>query len=221
MSISGGRDWEDLLKPLLKVSPFYLPMLFMFFVAFVLFFILNVLTAIFVESASQISAVDSDLVIQEDLDSQQRKIRKMRAFFGEEVQEDGELQIITRAEIREHMANEGLLTHLRMEGLDARQVLGLFSLLESRELGGVEREEFVCAIMRLRGAAKGVDIATLTYENRRLNRRLNSLERLIRAEFKRLGAGVAARPAASRSSQPGQRFVQWTFPAEDGVNQTV
>eukprot|EP00971_Amphidinium_carterae_P279821 5554582-Amphidinium_carterae.1 len=50
MSISGGADWLDLVQPLMQFSKAYV-LIYVLFVSFVVFGAMNVLTAIFVESA--------------------------------------------------------------------------------------------------------------------------------------------------------------------------
>merc|ERR1719350_296614 len=67
MAISGGDDWRNLLRPLRTLSDPFWTVFFVLYVAFVVFGMMNVLTAIFVESGTHISDVDKDLVIQEEI----------------------------------------------------------------------------------------------------------------------------------------------------------
>merc|ERR1711860_321405 len=64
MAISGGMDWADLLEALLVISDVYLP-IFIFFIVFVVLGLMNILTAVFCESAMQIAEFDRELVIQD------------------------------------------------------------------------------------------------------------------------------------------------------------
>merc|ERR1712167_104696 len=61
---SGGRDWWDLALPLVMVNPFY-KYVFVFYVLFVVIGVLNVLTVVFLENATEFS--DKDLVAQAQL----------------------------------------------------------------------------------------------------------------------------------------------------------
>eukprot|EP00971_Amphidinium_carterae_P078212 1547489-Amphidinium_carterae.1 len=82
MSISGGADWSDLVEPLTQFSKAYV-LIYVLYVSFVVFGVMNVLTAIFVESASQISAIDQDLAIQEQLRKDRTTISTIKAMFYE------------------------------------------------------------------------------------------------------------------------------------------
>eukprot|EP00971_Amphidinium_carterae_P259720 5153229-Amphidinium_carterae.1 len=78
MSISGGADWSDLVQPLAQFSKAYV-LIYVLYVSFVVFGVMNVLTAIFVESASRFAAIDQDLAIQEQLRKDKATIITIKA----------------------------------------------------------------------------------------------------------------------------------------------
>merc|ERR1712213_304850 len=61
LAISGGVDWMDVVQPLAKISTVY-QVLFAFYVLFVIIGVLNVLTSVFVQRASELVKLDRDLV---------------------------------------------------------------------------------------------------------------------------------------------------------------
>lgn len=186
MAISSGLDWSELVEPLWALSAFY-PGLFMFYVAFVLFGILNILTAIFVESAGQISDVDRDLVIQEELSRDKSTLNEIRTCFRDALTEDS--KSLTRRAFELHLQSEMVLGCLKILGLDVAQARGLFELLETDD-SGVDIEEFVCAMMRLKSSAKGVDIATVMYETKRITMQFAAFARYVETQFEELGAQI-------------------------------
>jgi len=66
MAVTGGFDWEEMLIPFRDLSPLFI-LFVCFFMVFVVLGVMNILTAIFVESAGQVAAIDRDLVIQSEL----------------------------------------------------------------------------------------------------------------------------------------------------------
>merc|ERR1712187_624582 len=65
-SISGGLDWIEASWPLLQIDPMYL-LLYMAFVMFCVFGLMNILTGIFVANTKEVSQVDRDIVIRAQL----------------------------------------------------------------------------------------------------------------------------------------------------------
>merc|ERR1712187_142665 len=58
--------------------------------------------------------------------------------------------------------------YFRTLGLDISTAYHLFRLLDLDNSGTVSRSEFLMGCLRMRGSAKGVDVATLMYENKRM-----------------------------------------------------
>jgi len=189
MAITHGREWEALVQPLNQVSPLYFG-LFVFYVGFVLFFIMNLLTAIFVERTSQIAKVDSDLARQEELDQDGEIVARIRECLKGEDGEESRSVVIGRLELEWLLQGKDMLQNLNTMGLDPSQVFALYDLLADQDLGGVDREELLGALTRLKSSAKGVDIATLMFETQRINRQICALMRLMECEFSQLGNGL-------------------------------
>lgn len=191
MSISGGMDWADCLAPLWNVDVIYLP-LFVVFITFVVFGVLNILTAVFIEASSRIIEVDRDLVVQQNLADDKSTINHLKRLFEEaDMEGTGRLTraMCEEAFEAEHAQAKALLKAL---GLDICQARSLFQLLDMDRSGEVDLNEFVNGFMRLRGAAKGVDVATVMYENKRLFHRLKDFMKEMDRNFKRLSTNVEA-----------------------------
>jgi len=168
MAITGGINWIELIQPLQTISEWYI-VAFVLYVTFVLLGMLNILTAVFVESTNKIAEVDAELVVQEQIERDNSALNQMRVFF-EEADLDGSGSI-TADEFEAKLSDEKCSAQLQLLDLDVWTVRGLFRLLDMDECG-VHIEELVYAMMRLRGSAKAVDVATLLYENKRIVNRL-------------------------------------------------
>ena len=66
MCISGGISWVEAAEPLLTITPLF-GVIFSFYVCFTVFCVLNVVTGIFVESASNMIAQDQEMMMMEEL----------------------------------------------------------------------------------------------------------------------------------------------------------
>merc|ERR1719272_20478 len=80
MAISGGLDWSRILDPLIQISPVY-RLLFTFYIVFVVFGVLNVLTGVFLEATHEM--MDRDLVIQDEMNHVDSFVEEMSKLFEE------------------------------------------------------------------------------------------------------------------------------------------
>merc|ERR1719433_1732829 len=101
MAISGGMDWKDMAVPVTDYSDWYIG-IFIVYISFVIFGVLNILTAIFVESSRRIANVDRDLVVQEHMMNEKRTIKTLRRMFHSAC-EDG---MITKEELERQLDNQ-------------------------------------------------------------------------------------------------------------------
>jgi len=209
-AISGGQDWFELLEPLDRVSPIFYNSFFVFYVGFVVFGVMNILTAIFVESASSIAEIDKDLVIQEQISRQNSAVNALRRVFYEA--DADKTQTITRQELEEHLQDEQVMAYLKFLELDIQETRGLFQLLDVDEKDEVGIEEIVMGMMRLKGAAKGVDIATLMYENKRIFVRLAAFMHYVEDNFMVLNQMLSIEQGSPRTSM--EEYV-WSAKVED------
>jgi len=180
MAISGGMDWGDLVKPLLEISRWYYAV-YVFFLLFVLFGIMNILTAIFCESANQIAFIDRDLVIQEELDNDESTVNELRRLLQEfDVDES---RTLTSDEFDQLMKDKRTLVHFRTLGLHLNEANGLFTLLDRSQSGEVPIDEFVNTLMRLKGNSQAIDLATIMYENKRITSQMMQPMRYVQTQF--------------------------------------
>jgi len=199
MAISGGIDWHDLLGPLRNISKWYI-VIFVAYVLFVVVGVMNILTAIFLESASQIAHIDRDLVIQDAMAREKSTMSNMRKILHTAVSQNpltngANLTSITYSLLEALLEDPNTIANLKLMGLDVMEARGLFQLLDVDETKEVDIEEFVTGMMRLKGTAKGTDVATVMYENKRIIVRLSAFMRYVEDYFQMLGECLELRPA--------------------------
>lgn len=158
MAISGGLDWYTLAMPLKKVSHFHVG-LFVFYVLFVVFGMLNVLTGVFVDRATELSHLDRDLIVE----SQKRKVEEfclgLKQIF-EEIDSD-ETGYVSWPEFEFYCGREDVLAYLATMDLNVEETRELFHMLDYRDAGRVNIEDFINGCMRVKGQAKSLDLLHL------------------------------------------------------------
>jgi hypothetical protein len=158
-TMTSGIDWENVSTPLSEhISP-VMAMVYSAYVAFTVFAMMNVITGVFVESALASDAEEKDA----------HMVSQLLSFLSKEnLTEPGKLTI---DEFLDRLTDPAMNLYFKSVDLDPSEALGLFRLMDTDENGHVEAEEFVLGCLRLRGKAKAIDLATLTYESRRAFRR--------------------------------------------------
>lgn len=155
--LTGGIDWGDVSGPLSDhISPLLSPV-FTLYIAFGVLCMLNVVTGVFVESATHSTAEEKDV----------HMVNRLQSFLCENNQDQ-----LTWEDFESKLDSAEVKLYFQSIDLDVSEAHGLFTLLDTEDSGCVDAEEFVMGCLRLRGVAKAVDLASLMYENRRWHRRI-------------------------------------------------
>lgn len=155
MSISSGVSWEHAMFPLMKISPLWM-LCFLFFVSFTYFAVLNVITAVFCESAIESAQNDQFTVVQSILANKESHLEKVRTLFLRLGAADN--GFITFQMLEESINSEAVHEYFQSLGLDIWDAWTFFRLLDSDGGGEVEVEEFLMGCLRLRGPATAMDM---------------------------------------------------------------
>jgi len=161
MAMSGGRDWAELYWVLERLAVTY-RMLFLLFVSFSLFAVVNVVTGVFVESAIATSGQDRDTLIKEELHREQRYLIDMREVF-EEMDQD-QTDAISLEEFEKHLNDDRVVAYFNTLKLNVTDARTLFLLLDHDRSGSVEIDEFLDGCTRLKGESKALDMAVMRFE---------------------------------------------------------
>eukprot|EP00747_Dinoflagellata_sp_TGD_P109278 gnl/TRDRNA2_/TRDRNA2_170626_c0_seq1.p1 gnl/TRDRNA2_/TRDRNA2_170626_c0~~gnl/TRDRNA2_/TRDRNA2_170626_c0_seq1.p1 ORF type:complete len:308 (-),score=66.17 gnl/TRDRNA2_/TRDRNA2_170626_c0_seq1:299-1138(-) len=156
-AISGGKDWDDLVTPLIALNPFF-GLIFVFYIAFALLALMNVVTGVFVEAALKSAKDDEEKSMLESLNTlfctmADDGVMKLNQF--EEMVDDPEMAIV-----------------LKSLDLVPEETKALFMLMDMDDSGEIDYEEFLNGCLKLRGPAKSIDLTTVMHENRKTSRKL-------------------------------------------------
>jgi len=143
---------------------------FLAYVCFVQWAVLNVLTGVFCQNAIESAAHDEELVTQAILQDKQMYVDQLNNIF-QQIDKD-ESGAITINEFKAHLENEKMRAYFESLGLETGEVWKLFKLMDMDSGSCIELDEFVSGCMRLKGQAKSVDLAILAYEQKWLCQRL-------------------------------------------------
>merc|ERR1712048_700306 len=176
MAMSGGEDWGNIISTL-KPLPIEYTLLFLTFVSFTILALLNVVTAVFVNTAMQRSQNDRELAVQQEMESKAELVGIIQQVFIElDTNGSGALSL---EEFEKHIEDEKIMAYLRTREIDIGQVKTLFTLLDVDQTGDVDMEEFVAGVLRLKGGATSMDLAVLTYQVEWILHNVLSMRKLI------------------------------------------
>merc|ERR1712176_958945 len=159
-SISGGLDWVEASWPLLQIDPMYL-IIYLGFVMFCVFGLMNVLTGIFVANTKEVSQVDRDVVIRSQLKDRKSFANQLKAVLRSIDKDDS--GSISKKELLEHLSSPEFYAYLKTLDVTVSDAKGVFNLLDVNGAAEVNIDEYVLSLMRFQGSARAVDVATLLY----------------------------------------------------------
>lgn len=169
-ALTGGVDWDDLVRPLGERIGAWLALLVTAYIAFFVLAVLNVVTGTFVESA---------IVRAKELREQNLAHRARRIFTSLDTNHSG---TITLSEIKHHLTDEcnlELVAYFKQIDVDVTEAECLFDMLDINDSGSIDLEEFLSGCLRMQGSVKALDLLLVTREARYNDvRRGESLHRM-------------------------------------------
>jgi len=167
ISISGGADWAQFVYMLELVDNLY-ALLFIFYIMLVFHGVLHVIASIFVDSAMATSQTEKDQLIRGEM---QQKDSYMTLIMEVLTEADNDTSgTINWKEFQRYLEDPRMKDFFKAIELDVTEARGLFKLLDVDESDEVPIDEFVTGCFRLKGASKGLDLASLMHENKRIMR---------------------------------------------------
>mmetsp|Transcript_92786 Transcript_92786/g.267904 ORF Transcript_92786/g.267904 Transcript_92786/m.267904 type:complete len:584 (-) Transcript_92786:59-1810(-) len=169
LAVTNGISWVELAVPLSFMGPFPV-VLFIAYIAMVQFAVLNILTGVFCQNAIDSAAQDQELIAQSMLANKQMYVQNMQQLFKAFDADDS--GSVTISEFMAHLDDESVRLYFESLDLDTSDVGTLFRLLDTADHRELELEEFISGCLRLKGNAKGMDMAKLSYMQRALAKKL-------------------------------------------------
>mmetsp|Transcript_61876 Transcript_61876/g.175746 ORF Transcript_61876/g.175746 Transcript_61876/m.175746 type:complete len:637 (+) Transcript_61876:66-1976(+) len=168
----GGVSWGVVSDALFSFD-WTLAALFFFYIFFTILAVLNIITGVFVDNAVETAKTQRDFLVQKELELKERYLDEMRSLFAE-MDEDGS-GTVNVAEIKSYFADPRVQSYFQAFGLDIHDAERLFKLIDDDESGDVNVNEFLYGCLRLKGAARSIDMHQLLMDNKRLEKRLEDL----------------------------------------------
>lgn len=183
MAISGGIDWNVMMEPLTSTSSLYATLnqtIFLTYVAFATFVMLNLVTGVFVEGAQRI--------IREEQDNDISRMA-VKAFTFADSDMSAE---ISWHEYVSSLHSKHMSDYCRAVGITMVEAYDLFEILDVDKNESLSVNEFVKGCLKLRSQSTRMDIAQLKHRVEKdsdtikteLEAMSNLLQQHIRAERK-------------------------------------
>mmetsp|Transcript_79229 Transcript_79229/g.175708 ORF Transcript_79229/g.175708 Transcript_79229/m.175708 type:complete len:803 (+) Transcript_79229:92-2500(+) len=161
-AITNGISWGTLLTALLDVEP-AMGLCFLVYVSVSLIGIMNVVTAVFVESAMTSAQYYKDLIIQDRMQAKEIAVMHMQHVFHQ-IDQDGTGEIdIDEMEL--FLKDPELRMYVESLDISADDARMLFRLMDYDDGGTIDIDEFCQGLMRLKGEAKSFDVHSIIFNN--------------------------------------------------------
>jgi len=158
MASTNGDAWRDMAGALETVGiAFYL--LFLLYIAFFMFVVMNTLTSLFIEATIQNAEHDNSSMIRYQLQSKSVYIKRAVALFQKMDQdESGD---ISEEEFQRHAGDPEMVAFAASLELDVTDIAQFYRLLSCRGRYTVDLETFVVGCLKLKGSARSLDLQGL------------------------------------------------------------
>jgi len=133
------------------------------------FAVVGVINGVFIQETFTIASLDDDTMVMQRERQVQMHAQKMRLLF-EQADESGD-GFLTFAEFQKVAEDPRIGSWLSAMGLDLNNATLAFELMDDGD-DEISFCEFLTGIMRLKNSSKGVDLATVLYENKKLLKRV-------------------------------------------------
>mmetsp|Transcript_101981 Transcript_101981/g.287883 ORF Transcript_101981/g.287883 Transcript_101981/m.287883 type:complete len:610 (+) Transcript_101981:59-1888(+) len=181
--VTGGIDWGDVADPLASyVSIWILPFM-MFYIAFALLCMLNVITGVFVETA----------LLNARKDQTNTLVNHVHALYTNLQDEGAITENLDWTSFIDNLDTEKMQIILEEFDIDASEMRAFYKLLDTNDDGSISREEFAEGCKRLRGPAKAYETRHLMRVTARLVEESVEQSRLLQSIFRTLESNGNAR----------------------------
>lgn len=188
MSIAGGVSWGEVLPPLRTISEAWVG-LYLIYIAFTYFAVLNVVTGVFCQSAIESAQNDHTTVVHSILKNKELHVEKLRKLFS--TLGDSTDGVVTFAAFEEKISSKDVQAYFEVLGLDVDDAWSFFKLLDLDEGGEVEIEEFLMGCLRLRGNARAIDVGKIIHDQTWLIRNVGKFQTYVEVELRRIQEQIA------------------------------
>jgi hypothetical protein len=175
-SMLNGISWIELTNALTYNES--MRALFLFYVAFTLLAVLNIITGVFVDNAVQTAHTQREFLVEKQIEQKQKWLQEMKELFQEmDTQGAGSISLQT---IQDFLKDARVESYFQALGLEPHDTERLFDHLDDDNSGEVSLDEFLQGCLRLRGQARSIDVYSVMHDVKTLTGRFDDLLEKIR-----------------------------------------
>jgi len=166
MSSLGGLDWEKVVEPLAYVGfggAYYV--LFLIYIAVFAFVIMNVISSIFMESILSRADEDHNLNIERQMEQKEAYIHKLQNLYS--LLDNDKSGEISYDEFMSEIHSPHMQAFTSSLGIDISDAQLFFQDISDHGKRSVDMDTFVVGCIKLKGAAKSVDLIDMKYTCKR------------------------------------------------------
>jgi len=180
-AVTGGMDWDQAFQPLMDVS-WTLVIFFLIFFIFTAFVLLNVMTAVFCQTAIEAAQREHDIASDQAVACREQLSDEMHMLF-QEIDKDNN-GTIDEAEIEEANKNKKIKTFFASRGIEAHEAWALFKMLDTDRTGQIDMDSFVDGLIQFRGPARAIQIAKVVHDCKTLRGNMQAFSESVEERLK-------------------------------------
>jgi len=174
---TGGVSWGEVSDPLLATTGWSTFVIFLLYIAFFMFVMTNAVTAIFVSSAEEYASKDSHNMLYDQLQAKTEYMTRVVPLYREmDCDGNGE---VTKAEFSKYINDPRMIAFASSLEIDTMDLDQFFDVLSSRGEMPVDLDTFVDGCIRLRGAARSMDVYDMLIQHRALSQEVGIIRSLL------------------------------------------
>mmetsp|Transcript_727 Transcript_727/g.1287 ORF Transcript_727/g.1287 Transcript_727/m.1287 type:complete len:628 (+) Transcript_727:35-1918(+) len=177
---TGGVSWSQPAEYLRHLSGIYM-LMFLGFLCFMVFAMMNVVTGFFCEHAFDMAQADKDQLVAEQLRQKDIFINHFRHLF-ELIDVDGSGDV-SFAELQANIEDPQLQAYLAHLNISPTSAWQIFRLLDDDDSGHVTIEEFVEGLLTMKGSASAIDALTIIQDQQRQMKGLTTFMHFMETEM--------------------------------------
>lgn len=201
-SISNGLTWGEVADNMYRLSWIW-GYLYLIYVAFCCFAVLNVMTGVFCQSAIESAERDQELHVQSVVTSKQQQVEMFMSVFKSIQIERGDVasENLTYMEFEALFNEPHIQSFFQSLDVETSDAWTLFKLMDTSGNGDLDATEFVEGCMRLKGPARSIDVSLLMQEHKRLRKKLLTMDQLLQEMHASMLPQSAAKARARKVSR--------------------
>jgi len=203
MSIANGVSWQEVIEPVKFISLQWV-LVFLFFISFTEFAVLNVVTGVFCQSAIESAQHDQATMMQSMMANKETHTAKIKQLFKKMGAAEG--GCITFSMFEDKIEDPDVRAFFESLDLDIWDAWTFFKLLDSDGGGMVEVDEFFYGCLRFRGSARAMDVAKIIQDQRWLISHVGRFESFLEYELNLLKEELLRSRMASRAESKVSRL---------------